>query len=227
MGVPLIILGIDPGVSGGIAAIDECGRVYLAARMPATERDLLDLLRGTAVAGGRLVEQRRAVLEFVRASPQMGVVSAFTFGRNYGALRMALIAAGIPFDELSPAKWQPGVGLAYPKDATQVLRKNLSKRRAQELFPDATVTHAIADALLLAEHGRRTTRRSALGEPLSPGGPIDGEKENGVPARVEGNPLVAAVEEVERAIDEADERQAELRRRPFASHRPRGRTRRH
>jgi hypothetical protein len=33
--------------------------------------------------------------------------------------------------------------------------KNVSKRRAQELFPQLKVTHATADALLIAEYGRR------------------------------------------------------------------------
>ncbi len=33
--------------------------------------------------------------------------------------------------------------------------KNVSKRRAQELFPALKVTHAIADALLIAEFARR------------------------------------------------------------------------
>jgi len=34
--------------------------------------------------------------------------------------------------------------------------KNVSKRRAQELFPEIKITHAIADALLIAEYARRT-----------------------------------------------------------------------
>jgi hypothetical protein len=33
--------------------------------------------------------------------------------------------------------------------------KNVSKRKAQELFPQLKITHATADALLLAEFGRR------------------------------------------------------------------------
>jgi len=31
----------------------------------------------------------------------------------------------------------------------------VSKRKAQELFPAIKITHAIADALLIAEYGRR------------------------------------------------------------------------
>jgi hypothetical protein len=36
--------------------------------------------------------------------------------------------------------------------------KNISKRRAQELFPSLKITHAVADALLIAEYGRRLER---------------------------------------------------------------------
>jgi len=33
--------------------------------------------------------------------------------------------------------------------------KNVSKRRSQELFPQIKVTHAIADALLIASYGAK------------------------------------------------------------------------
>jgi hypothetical protein len=36
--------------------------------------------------------------------------------------------------------------------------KHISKQRAQQLFPSAKVTHAIADALLLAEYCGRVHR---------------------------------------------------------------------
>jgi len=137
-------VGIDPGKGGGLAALDDEGRVVWVAAMPATERDLLDAL-------GELGEHRSAaVIEFVRASPQMGVVSAWTFGVGYGGLRMALTATHIPFDEVVPRKWQDAMRCRTGGD------KNISKRRAQELFPDVKkITHATADALLLAEYCRR------------------------------------------------------------------------
>jgi Holliday junction resolvasome RuvABC endonuclease subunit len=138
-------LGIDPGASGGIAALAADGTLLWAVPTPATHRDILDLLQSAWPA--------RAVLEFVRSSPQMGVVSAFSFGAHAGALRMALVAAGIPFDEVTPQKWQAAMQCRTKGD------KNVSKRRAQELFPSVKVTHATADALLLAEYGRRIDRR--------------------------------------------------------------------
>ena len=142
-------IGIDPGLGGGIAVIEADGKVLETTRMPATEQEVLDFLRQWTL------NMPRAVLEFVRASPQMGVTSAFTFGRGYGGLRMALVAAKIPFDEVVPGVWQRELQCRTRGD------KNVSKRRAQELFPHVTVTHKIADALLLAEYARRKERGHA------------------------------------------------------------------
>lgn len=152
-------IGIDPGLGGGIAALSEDGAVFSVERMPPTPRDVLDLL--SSLNGKKmLVPAPRAVLEFVRSSPQMGVVSAFSFGRGYGGLEMALLAAEIPVDIVTPQKWRNAMGCSRQRkgfgarDATEA--KNVTKRRAQELFPSVTVTHSIADALLLAEYCRRT-----------------------------------------------------------------------
>ena len=154
----MIFIGIDPGLSGGIAVIDELGIVQPdgVVKMPPTEADLLTFLgRFSAIKEGM---QPRAVLERVSSSPQMGVVSAFTFGRGVGALRMALAAACIPFDAVTPGKWQRYMGCLSGGV------KNVTKRRAQELFPSMKVTHAVADALLLAEYGRRIA--TAHGAPI-------------------------------------------------------------
>ena len=123
---PMIYIGIDPGVGGGIAMINECGVVLTAMKMPATERDLLEGFNDAFIQGrvdGDRLRPCRAVLERVGASPQMGVVSAFTFGKGYGALLMALTAARIPFDQVAPAKWQQAMGCRSGGD------KNVTKRR--------------------------------------------------------------------------------------------------
>lgn len=140
----MIFIGVDPGLSGGIAAVAQDGTVLWAEPMPQTERDVLDLFLDSPD------QPKVAVLERVRSSPQMGVVSAFTFGMGYGGLRMALAAARIAYDEVSPAKWQLVMGCRTKGD------KNVSKRRAQELFPKVKCTHAISDSLLIAEFARRT-----------------------------------------------------------------------
>ena len=143
----MLFVGIDPGAGGGIAALDTAGQVQLVERMPPTDADILYVFREL-----RSRKPCRAILELVRASPQMGVVSAFTFGGCYRALKMGLLAADIPFDEITPRQWQGLLKCLSRGD------KNVTKRRAQELFPGVKVTHAIADALLLAEFGRRQVR---------------------------------------------------------------------
>lgn len=140
------ILGIDPGQGGGLAVV---GKDFACAwKMPETERDLLDTLEDVKTFG-----VTTAYLEFVRSSPQMGVVSAFKFGQGYGGLRMACIASGLRLEEVTPQKWQLAMRCRTKGD------KNVSKRRAQELFPGEKVTHAIADALLIAEYGRRQSNQ--------------------------------------------------------------------
>jgi hypothetical protein len=62
---------------------------------------------------------------------------------------MALTAAGIPFERVRPQKWQQAMGCMTKGD------KNVSKRRAQELYPQLKITHATADALLIATYGTR------------------------------------------------------------------------
>lgn len=155
--IPLMLfIGIDPGVSGGIACIDDHAIVHGTFKMPETDRDLWDVLDEIESRWHHPPIAVRGVLEkvnsgvFGKPGQRMGVVSAFTFGQGVGRLRMALIAAGIPFDEVLPVKWQTELSCRSRGD------KNITKGRAQQLFPQVKVTHAIADALLLAEYGRRT-----------------------------------------------------------------------
>jgi Holliday junction resolvasome RuvABC endonuclease subunit len=141
----MITIGIDPGKNGGIAVINEQGHAY-ADKMPETLQDLFELLNSYSVGyDGNC----RAYLEQVHSSPQMGVKSAFTFGNGFGHLEMALTACSIPFERIRPQVWQKALGCLTKGD------KNVSKRRAQELFPSLKITHSTADALLIAEYGRR------------------------------------------------------------------------
>jgi crossover junction endodeoxyribonuclease RuvC len=144
-----MIIGIDPGGSGGIAWYD--GERARVVKMPATLQDLLELVDNINIAChmNNSINSRCAYLEQVHSSPQMGVKSSFTFGNGFGHLEMALTAAGIPFVRVSPQKWQGALGCRTGGD------KNVSKARAQELFPDLKPTHATADALLIMEYGRR------------------------------------------------------------------------
>jgi hypothetical protein len=147
----MIFIGVDPGVSGGVAAIGAGGWIVQTYPMPRTPRDIVDVFEKLVIIG-QDAGGARATLERVASSPQMGVKSAFTFGESFGGLRMALASARIPYDEVAPSTWQRFLGCVSGGD------KKVTKARAQQLFPRVTVTHWMADALLLAEYGRRQER---------------------------------------------------------------------
>jgi hypothetical protein len=147
-----VFVGIDPGGGGGIAAVDRDGAVVLAIKMPETDQDIKEALRQLALP--------RAIIEHVHSSPQMGVVSAFSFGGSYRALKMAMTCLCIPYEEVQPRKWQEAMRCRLPGgkgfgERDSGAAKKLTRQRAQELFPRQKVTHGIADALLIAEYCRR------------------------------------------------------------------------
>lgn len=152
----MIYIGIDPGASGGIAFIETMDQVVGATKTPATERDVWQWI--ASLSGScRRGNGGRAIIEKVGGyvgEAQPGS-AAFKFGASYGGLRMALIAAGIPFDEVTPQTWQREFALKRAKDETKTAWKNRLKAKAQQLFPQETVTLATADALLIAEYCRR------------------------------------------------------------------------
>jgi crossover junction endodeoxyribonuclease RuvC len=122
--------------------------------MPGTPADILDTIQFFAADKAGAV----AVLELVHSMPKQGLASTWKFGVNYGELRMALTATKIPFKEVTPQKWQREFGLPTLRQCggSKPAKKNKHKERAQQLFPDLKITHAVADALLLAEFCRRT-----------------------------------------------------------------------
>lgn len=143
-------IGIDPGVSGGVAALDRSGTVILACKMPVTAAEVVTLFRGLSGLASRQIAILEQVAAWAPSGRRMGATSAFTFGLGVGRLEAALAAAEIPYDRVAPRVWQQVLGCRTKGD------KNISKARALQLWPRLTVTHAIADALLLAEYCRRT-----------------------------------------------------------------------
>lgn len=143
-------LGLDPGSSSGSIAF--IGSAILTLELKSsTEKDVVDFLVKVKPS------VQFAMLELVHSFPGQGVASSFNFGASYGSLRMALVATGISFETVTPTKWQKIFGLPTLKDAgSKTIKKNAHKARAQELFPDVRITHAIADAILIAEYNRRT-----------------------------------------------------------------------
>lgn len=165
-------LGIDPGKDGGIAIVDEAGRAVRTWKMPATQQELLDLLRDAAkddeLRG--MVEQlghmpRRDQLvrcphchgTWTESKPCQSPTTMFKMGTNYGGVHMALAAASIPYDEVLPRTWQAEFGLLKGgRKYTSTEKKNMHKTKAERLFPTVKVTHYVADALLIAAYCWRT-----------------------------------------------------------------------
>src|SRR5262245_44368076 len=127
----MLFVGIDNGASGGVAALHDNGTIYSAEPMPPTIAELVALLREFAefTPGQRSAV---AVLEFAQAFPKMGRSGAFNYGAGYGSAQTALYCAGIPYDIIAPFKWQAAMGCASKGD------KNVTKRRAEQLFPGLT-----------------------------------------------------------------------------------------
>lgn len=139
-----VFVGIDPGANGGVAGLRLGSHLpVVACKMPETERDLFELFTWITV------HAHFCMIEQVHAHPKQGVSSMFKFGQNYGFLRGMLVANRIPFEEVTPQKWMGLLGCLNKGD------KNVTKQKAQQLFPEVKITHAIADALLIAEYCRR------------------------------------------------------------------------
>lgn len=145
-----IYVGIDPGQSGGLACLSLDG--VSLERMPLTDRDVWDWI---AFLGGR--SDVTAVIEKVHSFPGQGVASTFKFGMGFGALRMALTAAMIPYEEVDPRRWQKALGIPpRKKDEDNKRFKLRLKAFAQRLFPRVEgITLETCDALLIAEYCRR------------------------------------------------------------------------
>lgn len=155
-----VYIGIDPGKSGGIAVIktfnDERLPDVWADKMPETEGDIWDYFDSLLLEGICYLEQitpRPAIIKGKSIQAARGSIASFKLGEHYGYLKATLKGHNIPTEIVPPAKWQKALGCLTKGD------KNITKAKAQQLFPSIKVTHAVADALLIAEYGRRLNGR--------------------------------------------------------------------
>lgn len=120
-----MIIGIDPGKSGGIALVDD-GKVIAGRRMPLLKhgkRDLVDSKEietfvRTSTPRHRGFVQCPVVIEQVGAMPGQGGTSMFNFGRHTGAVEAWAIGRGSPVHWVTPAKWKKAMGLTKDKRAS-------------------------------------------------------------------------------------------------------------
>lgn len=152
MNKEIIYIGIDPGLSGGIAILNQDGSVKEVVAMPDTPRDIYEFLF-------LYKEDSRCVLEDVgHGMPGQSSKATATFARHNGHLEMALLALGIPTEKVTPQKWIKVYQLKKKKEQDKNEWKNVLKAKAQSLFPQLgkKVTLKTCDALLIAEYARRT-----------------------------------------------------------------------
>ena len=136
------IIGIDPGWSGGIAYIGKMG-VEAEGFANKTEQDIWRIITEYCH------KDVTCYMEKVHAAPGNSRSSMFKFGHNYGFVRACVMSTLTPIIDVSPMKWQGALGCLTKGN------KNVTKARAQQWFPKIKVTHGTADALLIAEYGRR------------------------------------------------------------------------
>lgn len=152
-----IILGIDPGLSGGIAAIDQSGCVLSVSKMPSTMMDIYEHIKEI-----KQTPHDDIVCYIERVGlgmPGQSSKATATFARHCGQLEMALLALEISTVEVTPQKWMKYFAVGSSKDyKAKTEWKNHLKAIAQQRFPslwkEKKVTLSTADALLIALYGK-------------------------------------------------------------------------
>jgi len=142
------ILGVDPGVTGGIAFFFPSNPRGITAEDIPTVAGEVDT--DTLARRIRQMAPTMAIIERVGAMPKQGVSSTFKFGFAAGALNATLSVLGIERHLIVPAKWKRHYGLPAEKEAARL--------RAIMLWPGAGCfarkkDHGRAEAALIARYG--------------------------------------------------------------------------
>jgi crossover junction endodeoxyribonuclease RuvC len=156
-----ISIGIDPGISGAIAAVNaqtlEALEVADTPVVTAEGKKLYDisgmaaLIRHMSLFGDAVV-----TLEQAQAMPGQGVSSTFATGRGFGIWEGVLSALDVPYRTVRPIAWAKRVLAGTPGEG-----KERSIQFAMRMFPGAELTpkgsrkprDGRADALCLAYYG--------------------------------------------------------------------------
>ena len=141
-------IGIDPGKTGGFAAVDHKGNTLEAMQFESYQ------VFADSAKGLLLDYPVTVVLEKVSAMPGQGVSSMFTFGANYGGWLATLELLKLPYQLVRPQAWQKAILGTFPKGES----KARALAFAQRLHPDLALRKkdsGIADAICMAHYGRR------------------------------------------------------------------------
>ena len=151
------IIGIDPGAKGAVAIITEGTQTenIQIIDCPPTIAEMAHILMPYDNRNAK------AIIEKVNPFYKSSAKSAFTFGGNFFAWQAILACFLIPYDFITPRKWQKVMFDSAKKlDDT----KQQSFERATRLFPNlgielrtprGRILDGRCDALLIAEYLRR------------------------------------------------------------------------
>lgn len=150
----LLLLGVDPGLSGAMAIIDPLTHNPVGIfDMPTHEikgKRRLDLYGLAEILREYAPKIRLALIEQVASAPKQGLASTFAFGESFGVIQGIVAALQIPMLTVRPAAWKIAFGLGPDKDQ--------SRQMASRMFPMAAshlsrkMDHNRAEAMLIAAY---------------------------------------------------------------------------
>ena len=132
----MLIIGIDPGISGSICFFQD-GKIVDVVEMPTMTEGKKNKKQ---VNGSQIFneisekiknldkKEIKVVIEQVSAMPGQGVTSMFNFGQSFGILKGICSAMQLPMYFVRPAKWKKYFNLINSE-------KDASRTRAIEVFP--------------------------------------------------------------------------------------------
>ena len=132
----MLIIGIDPGISGSICFFED-GKILDVLEMPTmtdgkkNKKQVNDAQIYNEISKKiRGIEKQnlRVIIEQVSAMPGQGVTSMFNFGQSFGILKGICSAMQLPMYFVRPAKWKKYFGLIKSE-------KDASRTKAIEMFP--------------------------------------------------------------------------------------------
>lgn len=148
------IAGIDAGLSGAIAIVDNQGIPLELSDMPVIRAVKNEIDAAGVIAILKRQNVSHAFIEKAGAMPGQGVVSMFRFGYSAGLIQGICAALNIPFTLVTPQRWKKSMLDGMPKG------KGSSIVRAKQLYPSLELNrkkdHNKADALLVGLYGLRT-----------------------------------------------------------------------
>ena len=157
----MIIVGIDPGVSGAIAFLDKHrATVRSMPTLKVTKnKRTIDEITLRNILEHRAAKIEHIFIEKVSAMPKQGVVSMFNFGVGWGLIRGVIVGLHLPYTLVHPNTWKRTICKDMPRGS-----KDVSIIVAKRLWPDVDLRrterskkndNGKADALCIAEYGRR------------------------------------------------------------------------